>query len=143
MAKALGSGYSGTPLEKKLGIREKYRIRLINTPKNYFDLFEEWPQNVEITDDPQIKKNFIHLFTKEEAAFYLILPVLKSEIEMNGMIWVSWPKKTSKISSDISENIIRNYALEIGLVDIKVCSVNDEWSALKLVIPLKLRKQKI
>ena len=56
------------------------------------------------------------------------------------MIWVSWPKKTSKISSDVSEDLIRNYALETGLVDIKVCSVNDEWSALKLVIPLKHRK---
>jgi hypothetical protein len=69
-----------------------------------------------------------------------LLPLLKKEIEQNGMIWVSWPKKTSKISSDVSEDLIRNYALETGLVDIKVCLVNEDWSALKLVIPLKHRK---
>jgi hypothetical protein len=143
MARAFVSGYSGTPLEKKLGIRESFRIRLINAPKKYFELFTDWPHNIQIIEDAGVKKNFIHFFTKDEAEFYFLLPVLKSEIEMNGMIWVSWPKKTSKMSSGISENIIRNYALEIGLVDIKVCSVNDKWSALKLVIPLKLRKQKI
>jgi len=140
MAGALGSGYSGTALEKKLGIKENFRIRLIHAPENYFDFFMEWPMNIEISDDPRIKKNLIHFFTKEFSVYYALLPLLKEEIEQNGMIWVSWPKKTSKISSDVSEDLIRNYALETGLVDIKVCSVNEDWSALKLVIPLKHRK---
>jgi hypothetical protein len=140
MARVLGSGYSGTSLEKKLGIKEHFRIRLIHAPENYFDLFTEWPSNIEISDDPHIKKNFIHFFTKEFSVYHKWLPLLKEEIEQNGMIWVSWPKKTSKMLSDVSEDLIRNYALETGLVDIKVCSVSDEWSALKLVIPLKYRK---
>lgn len=140
MAGALGAGYSGTALEKKLGIKENFIIRLIHEPKNYFDLFTEWPGNVEISNDPHIKKNLIHFFTKEFSEYYSMLPLLKKEIEQNGMIWTSWPKKTSKISSDVSEDLIRSYALEIGLVDIKVCAVNEDWSALKLVIPLKHRK---
>jgi hypothetical protein len=140
MAGALQSGYSGTALEKKLGIRENFRIRLIHAPEKYFDFFREWPENVEISDDPSKKKNLIHFFTKEFSEYHSLLPLLKKEIEQNGMIWVSWPKKTSKISSDVSENLIRDYALETGLVDIKICSVNEVWSALKLVIPLKHRK---
>jgi len=140
MARSSGSGYSGTALEKKLGIKENSSIRLINAPENYFDLFTEWPDNVKISDDPRIKKNLIHFFTKEFSEYYSLLPLLKKEIEQNGIIWVSWPKKTSKISSDVSEDLIRNYALETGLVDIKVCAVDEDWSALKLVIPLKHRK---
>src|SRR5436305_8841195 len=140
MARASGSGYSGTALEKKLGIRENSRIRLINAPENYFDLFTVWPDNIEISDDPRLKKNLIHFFTNEFSKYHALLPLLKNEIEQNGMIWVSWPKKTSKISSDVSEDLVRNYALQTGLVDIKVCAVNEQWSALKLVIPLKHRK---
>ncbi|HZZ75357.1 MAG TPA: hypothetical protein VFE04_05485, partial [Puia sp.] len=86
------------------------------------------------------KKNLIHLFIKEFSVYHALLPLLKKEIEQNGMIWVSWPKKTSGILSDVNEHLIRDYALETGLVDIKVCSVNEVWSALKLVIPLKHRK---
>ena len=140
MAGSLGSGYSGTALEKKLGIKENFRVRLIHAPENYFDLFMQWPENIKISNDTRVKKNFIHFFTREFSEYHRLLPLLKKEIEQNGMIWVSWPKKASKISSDVSEDLIRNYALETGLVDIKVCSVNEEWSALKLVIPLKHRK---
>jgi hypothetical protein len=140
MSGALRSGYSGTALEKKLGIKETFRIRLIHVPENYFDFFTEWPDNIEISDNPRVKKNLIHFFTKEFSEYHRLLPLLKKEIEQNGMIWISWPKKASKIASDVSEDLIRNYALEIGLVDIKVCSVNEKWSALKLVIPLKHRK---
>ena len=140
MAASVGSGYSGTALEKKLGIKEGFKIRLIHAPENYFDFFTEWPQNIEISDDVRLKKNFIHLFTKEFSEYYTQLPLLKMEIQQNGMIWASWPKKASGITTDLTENLIRDYALETGLVDIKVCSVNEVWSALKLVIPLKHRK---
>jgi hypothetical protein len=131
--------YSGTTLAKKLGIREKFRIRLINIPLNYSKLFTDWPEFTEIVEDRDVKKNFIHFFTKKRTELYKLLPVLKKEIEPNGMIWISWPKKTSKIQTDISENIIRNFALETGLVDVKVCSIDEVWSGLKLVIPLKSR----
>lgn len=140
MAATLGSGYSRTALGKKLGIKENFTIRLINIPANYFDLFADWPPNIKIVKDPDVKKNFIHYFTKESSEFYSLLPLLKKEIVMNGMIWVSWPKKVSKVLTDVTEDIIRNYALEIGLVDIKVCAVNHVWSGLKLVIPVKSRK---
>lgn len=140
MTGSAGSGYSGARLEKKLGIKEGFKIRLIDTPENYFDLFTEWPQDIGISEDMRVKKNLIHLFVKEFSVYYTLLPLLKKEIEQNGMIWVSWPKKTSGISSDVTENLIRDYALETGLVDIKICSVNETWSALKLVIPLKHRK---
>jgi Protein of unknown function (DUF3052) len=140
MKEALKWGYSGNSLEKKLGIKENFKVRLIHAPTNYFDLFTEWPKHVEISDDPRVKKNFIHLFAREFSFYFTWLPLLKEEIEQNGMIWVSWPKKTSKILSDVSEDLIRNYALETGMVDVKVCSVSEEWSALKLVIPLKHRK---
>ena len=131
--------YSETPLAKKLGIRENFRIRLINIPDYYSDLFTDWPPNVNIIRNHRIRKNLIHFFIRKADELYAALPDLKSEIEEDGMIWVSWPKKASKIQSDLTENIIRNFALEIGLVDIKVCSIDDIWSGLKLVIPVKSR----
>src|SRR5947209_13517709 len=94
------SGYSGKSLEKKLGIKENFCIRLVNAPENYFELFSDWPQNVAVSENPRIKKDFIHVFAKKFSAYQEILPLLKNEIVQNGMIWVSWPKKSSKISSD-------------------------------------------
>jgi hypothetical protein len=134
------TSYSRTALAKKLGIRENFKIRLINIPIYYPELFTDWPERVWIIKNAEVKKNFIHLFVKHEIELFELLPALKEEIEQNGMIWVSWPKKASKIQSEVNENMIRKVALETGLVDVKVCSVNEVWSGLKLVIPLKLRK---
>jgi hypothetical protein len=133
------AGYSGTPLAKKLGIKPGFKIGLINAPGNYFDLFTDLPGDIKITNDTSIKKDLIHFFTKSEKEFAAILPDLKNQIKPNGMIWVSWPKKASKVVTDITEDTIRNYALKIGLVDIKVCAVDEIWSGLKLVIPVKDR----
>jgi hypothetical protein len=134
------TSYSGTTLAKKLGIKENFKIRLINIPIHYQELFTDWPDRVGIIENPEVKKDFIHLFIKHEIELFEFLPPLKEEIEQNGMIWVSWQKKTSKIRSDVNENVIRKVALETGLVDVKVCSVDEVWSGLKLVIPLKSRK---
>jgi hypothetical protein len=134
------TSYSGTPLAKKLGIREDFKIRLINIPIYYPQLFTDWPERVGIIENPTVKKNLIHLFITSEIELFEFLPGLKEEIEQNGMIWVSWPKKSSKMRSDVNENMIRKAALETGLVDVKVCSVDEVWSGLKLVIPLKSRK---
>ena len=133
------AGYSGTTLEKKLGIRENFKIRLINIPDNYFGLFSDFPQNIQIIRDAGIKKNFIHYFTRDSKELCSLLPILKDEIELNGMIWISWPKKSSTILTDLTEDFIRSYALKIGLVDIKVCAVDETWSGLKFVIPVKHR----
>ncbi|HWZ14478.1 MAG TPA: DUF3052 family protein [Mucilaginibacter sp.] len=133
------AGYSGTPLAKKLGIKPGFKIGLINIPGNYFDLFTDLPADIHVTNDTSIKKDLIHFFTKSEKEFTAMLPDLKNQIKPNGTIWVSWPKKASKVVTDITEDTIRNYALKIGLVDIKVCAVDEIWSGLKLVIPVKDR----
>jgi hypothetical protein len=132
------SGYSGTPLAKKLGIKAGFHIKLVNAPENYFNLFTDLPGNLIFTND-DIKKDLIHFFTKQEDEFISNLPLLKDQIKANGIIWVSWPKKASKIVTDITEDKIRNYAIQTGLVDIKVCAVDEIWSGLKLVIPVKNR----
>lgn len=137
------SGYSGTPLTKKLGIKENFRIRLINAPENYYELLEPLPENLELIEDVTCCKDFIHYFTKQTSELEKDIPNLKREIKPEGMIWISWPKRAAKIQTDISEDIIRNIALKNGLVDIKVCAVDEVWSALKLVIPVKDRKGKI
>jgi Protein of unknown function (DUF3052) len=133
------SGYSGTPLAKKLGLKEDFKIRLVNQPDYYFDLFTDFPENIDILKDKKAKKNLIHYFTKEAKDLYKDIISLRNEIEPNGMIWISRPKKASKIVTDITEDIIRDLALKNGLVDIKVCAVDEVWSGLKLVIPVKER----
>jgi len=133
------TGYSGTPLAKKLGIKEGFKIRLENQPEYYFDLFTDMPLNVQITNDKNVKKDLIHYFTKGVKELRDDIQSLRSEIEANGTIWISWPKKASKVPTDITEDIIRKLALSNGLVDIKVCAVDEIWSGLKLVIPVKAR----
>ncbi len=134
------SGYSLTPLAKKLGFKPGIRIRLINEPEYYWRLFNDLPPNLIITSDPEHKKDCVHFFTKEASELYKVLPMLPEDLKPDGMIWVSWPKKAAKIITDVTETTIRDFALKIGLVDIKVCAVNDTWSGLKLVIPLINRK---
>jgi hypothetical protein len=134
------SGYSGTPLAKKLGIKSGFTIRLINAPEHYLSLFTDLPTGIYIVDQPGSKLNLIHFFTKSYDELSEMLPDLKEQITQNGIIWISWPKKASKIVTDITEDKIRDLALETGLVDVKVCAVDETWSGLKLVIRLKDRK---
>lgn len=133
------AGYSGTPLAKKLGIKPGFVIKLVQTPDHYFDLFEEWPAEVSILEDESPEKDFIHFFTRERAELDQLLPLLRQEIKANGMIWVSWPKKASKVPTDITEDVIRNAAFANKLVDVKVCAVDKVWSGLKLMIRKKDR----
>ncbi|SEP08093.1 MULTISPECIES: DUF3052 family protein [unclassified Mucilaginibacter] len=134
------AGYSGTPLAKKLGIKASATVMLINAPDYYLQLFTDMPAEVYFVDDAGVKKDLIHFFTKSQDEFLINLPQLMKQIKPDGMIWVSWPKKASKVVTDITEDVIRNFALKIGLVDIKVCAVDEIWSGLKLVIPVKDRK---
>src|SRR3989304_5271757 len=131
------AGYSGTPLAKKLGLKQGFTVKLVNQPGNYFDRFSDLPSDLVVQDNADIAKDFIHFFTKNTAELDNGLKNLKKEIKQNGMIWVSWPKKSSKVETDITEGIIREKALQNGLVDIKVCAVDETWSGLKLVIPVK------
>ncbi len=133
------AGYSGTPLVKKLGIKENFLIRLIHQPENYFELLAGLPEGVRQLEDRKVKKDFIHYFTKDARQFVKDINDFKNEIKPNGMIWISWPKKAAKIPTNITEDFIRDIALKNGLVDIKVCAVDEIWSGLKLVIPVKER----
>ena len=134
------AGYSGTALIKKLGIKPEMKVLIINKPGDYYQLLE-----IDITDQ-SCKRNeipdFIHLFVKSVKEFESGMKALKSVYKKNStvIIWVSWYKKAAKIPTDITEDVIRNYALKNDLVDVKVCAVSDIWSGLKLVVPLAKRK---
>jgi hypothetical protein len=109
---AITAGYSGTPLNKKLGIKTGFNIGLINAPGYYFRLFNELPGDLHFNEN-DAPKDLVHLFTKHEHELVTTLPILKDRIKPNGMIWVSWPKKSSKEETDITEDTIRNFALKI------------------------------
>jgi hypothetical protein len=133
------AGYSGTPLIKKLGIKADHKLMLLNKPKDYFELLD-----VNVSDQLCGKNetpDLIHLFVKNNKEFETEMKKIKSIINKNSnlTIWVSWYKKSAGIPTDVTEDIIRNFALRNGLVDVKVCAVSEQWSGLKLVVPLKLR----
>ena len=133
------SGYSGTPLLKKLGIKPQMKILLVNAPTDYFHLLEK-DISSQLCGQKELP-DLIHLFVQNNKEFEREMKHIKSfhEKNMGIIIWVSWYKKSSKMATDITEDTIRNYALQHGLVDIKVCAVSDRWSGLKLVVPKALR----
>jgi hypothetical protein len=133
-------GYSGTPLVKKLGIKERFSVLFLNAPDHYFESLTGIPGDITLADAASNGLDFIQYFTSSMQRLKEDLPLLKEQIAQNGMIWISWPKKSSKMVSDVSEDQIRDLALACGLVDVKVCAVDGIWSALKLVIRLKDRK---
>lgn len=132
------AGYSSTPLHQKLGLKAGMIAQVMNAPENYFDLVVA--AGVVFDSAKNHSKEFIHFFTTSAAELNDVLPVLRNQIVSNGMIWISWPKKSSKVKTDIQEDLIRILALQNDLVDVKVCAVDEVWSALKLVIPLKSRR---
>ncbi len=133
------AGYSGTPLIKKLGISPEMNILLLHAPANYFDLLE---QNIadQLISGKQMP-DLIHLFAKNIAVFEKEMQKILKFCKANTgcMVWISWYKKTAGIATDLNENLIRNFALQHNLVDVKVCAVNEQWSGLKLVVPLAKR----
>ena len=133
------AGYSG-PLFKKLGIKEGCKLYIKNPPENYLELVSPLPDGAEITKRLSNELDIAHLFTKKKSELIKYSRILMSKIKPNGMIWISWPKKASKVLTDITEDTIREVVLPMGLVDIKVCAVDDVWSGLKLVIRKENRK---
>ena|ERR1700676_576631 len=135
----MSPGYSNTPLLKKLGIKPEIRLLVLHAPENYFALLEKDISTQLCARDG--RPDIIHLFAKSRKIFEKEMKELASCWKANPAIsiWVSWHKKSSGIATDISETDIRNYALQNGLVDVKVCAVSEHWSGLKLVVPLAKR----
>lgn len=134
------SGYSGTPLAKKLGYKPGFRVCLKNPPDDLMEWMDPIPEGVQFSSRLSGTFDLIHFFTKSRSELVRAIDPLKSKIKQDGMIWISWPKKASKVATDMTEDVIREVALPIGLVDIKVCAVDSTWSGLKLVIRKELRK---
>jgi hypothetical protein len=128
------AGYSGTPLAKKLGIGPDCRIHVANAPGDYFDLVAPLPKGVKVVPRISSDIDIVHLFSTSRSDLAAKLRATLARLKPDATIWVSWPKKSSKVPTDISEDTIRELALPLGLVDIKVCAVDDVWSGLKLVI---------
>ena len=136
------AGYSGTPLPKKLGIKEGSRLALVNAPKDFQSELGELPDNVQFIKRPTKSLDIILLFVLNERALTRDFAKLAATLVSNGMIWIAWPKKASGLATDVSEDVVRNEALKRGLVDVKVCAIDATWAGLKLVRRVALRATK-
>ncbi|XOV86936.1 MAG: DUF3052 family protein [Pseudomonadota bacterium] len=134
------AGYSTTPLGKKLGIKAHSRVRIENAPDNFLDLLHPLPSGIKISTRLRSNLDIAILFTQSTAELTEQLDVAMRQILQNGMIWVCWPKKASGILTDVTEDKVREIALPPGLVDVKVCAIDQVWSGLKLVIRKSNRK---
>jgi hypothetical protein len=133
------AGYSGTPLAKKLGFKPGHRVSAIGAPAGYEKLLAPLPDGVHIGTRVTQATDIVHLFTASKAELQKYLLAWLKVLPPDTPIWVSWPKRSSKLPTDITEDTIRAVALPMGLVDIKVCAVDETWSALKLVLRKELR----
>ena len=134
------AGYSKRTLQEKLGIKEGARIALVNTPEGYSGTLGVLPKGTIVAAGKSGSLDLIQCFTRRRAALERGIAGLKSRLQPAGALWVSWPKGSSGVATDLSEDIVRQIALKNGLVDVKVCAVDDVWSGLKLVVRLKDRK---
>jgi len=128
------SGYSGTPLAKKLSLKDGMRVWWDGMPQSVVDEIAVEGLELQLLTSPEAPINAAHVFVTERANLEAKLKQLLPLLDSTGMIWVSWPKKASRVPTDITEDVIRDVALPMGLVDVKVCAVNDVWSGLKLVV---------
>jgi len=135
------AGYSATPLTKKLGLKADSNLVLAGAPKDYLDLVTPMPAGVRIGTRLSTAADIVHVFSTCRADLEAFLISCRSKLKPDAMIWVSWPKRTAKVPTDITEDVIRAVALPLGLVDVKVCAVTDVWSGLKLVLRKELRQQ--
>ena len=133
------AGYSGTPLAKKLGIKEASRLLPIDAPKEYERLLEPLPAGVTFEKRTGPGIDIAHVFVTRKAALARHLDALRKKLEPDASVWVSWPKKAAKVATDVTEDTVREVALPLGFVDVKVCAVSDVWSGLKLVVRKELR----
>ena len=134
------AGYSGTPLAKKLGLKPGCTLCLIGAPDDYLALLEPLPQPLHFASRLSARVHTVQIFTTERAELQALLERCRSKLGPEAAVWVSWPKKAAKVPTDITEDVIREVALPMGFVDIKVCAVDATWSGLKLVLRKALRK---
>lgn len=132
-------GYSGTPLPKKLGIKDGFNVRLIDAPSDVVTELQSSLNKCASPEDGKTPLDFAMLFTKSSTALKREFPRIAKNLTAAGMLWISWPKKTSGVPTDLNENIVRDIGLAAGLVDVKVCAVTDVWSGLKFVRRVKDR----
>ncbi len=128
------SGYSGTPLAKKLGIKAGANVCLSHAPKHYSGLVAPLPDGVRLVGRVSEATDLIHIFVTRRKDLERALKSTLKAMRSNAAVWVSWPKKSSGVATDVTEDTIRAVALPMGLVDVKVCAVDDVWSGLKLVV---------
>jgi hypothetical protein len=133
------AGYSGTPLAKKLGIKDKFKAFAVAAPNNYRALLEPLPEHVLITSTVDSTTNLVHLFTAKRAALSKELAGFRAKLSLSATVWVSWPRKSGKVPIEVTENTVREIVLPMGFVDLKVCAIDEIWSALKLVVRKELR----
>ena len=133
------AGYSGTPLVRKLGIKPNFAVAFVNAPTNFVNQID-LPTGVKVKSVPRSKDlDFILLFVKSRTVLAEAFAQCAKKLKANGMLWVSWPKQTSGVPTDLNENIVREIGLAAGVVDVKVCAVDEIWSGLKFVYRLKDR----
>lgn len=133
------SGYSGKPLAAKLGIGPGAHVYVANAPDDFLSLLAPLPDGVSFDRRLTMSTDLAHAFFTRRAALAKSLPAIRRQMRPDAVVWVSWPKKASGVETDLTENVIRDVALPLGLVDVKVCAVSDVWSGLKLMVRRELR----
>jgi hypothetical protein len=133
------AGYSGTPLVRKLGVKESHRLLLLCAPEGYVELLEPLPAGVVFESEAHARVDIVQVFVTSQEALARHLRTLRAKLDPNAVVWVSWPKKSAKMATTVTEDTIRQAALPLGFVDVKVCAVSDVWSGLKLVVRKELR----
>jgi hypothetical protein len=133
------AGYSGTPLARKLGIKPGMRVHYAAAPDGFAALLGELPDAVRVLARPVTGLDLVVLFVRSRAQLERRLAGLHAKLRQDGMLWIAWPKRASKVPTDMTEDVVRDVALPRGLVDVKVCAIDETWSGLKLVIRRELR----
>jgi len=133
------AGYSDKPLVSKLGIKPGAKVLLVRPPRGFRSTLGPLPSGARELAQRKGPFDVIHLFVKSADVLPGIIRSLRRSLATNGMLWVSWPKRASGVATDVDENVVRHAGLSLGLVDVKVCAVDETWSGLKFVIPIKLR----
>ena len=136
------AGYSGTPLIKKLGVKPGFRVALVGAPKDFRNELGTLPENARFTSATSAGLDLALVFVSSESELLLKFEPLAAKLQKNGMIWVAWPKKSSGVRTDLTFNNVQRIGLDAGLVDVKICAIDDIWSGLKFVYRLKDRANK-
>ena len=135
----MSAGYSGTPLVRKLGIKPGFRVAWPSAPEGFQALLGELPAGVGVRRALRGRLDVVVCFVTSRAELERRLPALRHAIEPDGALWVAWPKRASGVATDMTEDVVREVALPTGLVDVKVCAIDDTWSGLRLVVRKELR----